>query len=199
MKITAVMLYFLPWAYTLIYKIYDKLENDFFKYVNVYPSNYDMTFEEENLIMRINNWKFIKLGFTNESMNLLTNNLELSNYTKIPYEYENQYLYNLILILYKKELLENLEKNNIKFKKIENYENIYKKIINNEITENNVGIEINKKLNKIFNLNKKSEKIEKLFKENYEFKLLKKYKKMGKIILFILLISLILNIILIIN
>ena len=158
-----------------------------------------MTFEEENLIMRINNWKFIKLGFTNESMNLLTNNLELSNYTKIPYEYENQYLYNLILILYKKELLENLEKNNIKFKKIENYENIYKKIINNEITENNVGIEINKKLNKIFNLNKKSEKIEKLFKENYEFKLLKKYKKMGKIILFILLISLILNIILIIN
>ena len=70
---------------------------------------------------------------------------------------------------------------------------------NNEITENNIGTEINNKLNKIFNLNKKSEKIEKMFKGNYEFKLLKKYKKIGKIILFILLISLILNIIFIIN
>ena len=177
----------------------DKLENDFLKYVNVYPNNYDMTFEEENLIMRINNWKFIKIGFTNESMNLLTNNLELSNYTKIPFEYENQYLYNLILNLYKKELLKNIEKNNIKFIKLENYKNIHDEIINNEITENNIGIEINNKLNKIFNLNKKSEKIEKMFKENYEFKLLKKYKKIGKIILFILLISLILNIIFIIN
>ena len=178
----------------------DRLENDFLKYVNVYPSNYDITFEdEENAILRINNWKFIKIGFTSESMNLLTNNLELSNYTKMPYDYENKYLYNLILNLYKKELLENIEKNNIKLKSLENYKNIYNEIINNEFTEDNIGIKINSKLNKIFNLNKKSEKIEKIYKENYEFKLLKKYKKMGKIILFILLISLILNIIFLIN
>ena len=178
----------------------DRLENDFLKYVNVYPSNYDITFEdEENAILRINNWKFIKIGFTSESMNLLTNNLELSNYTKMPYDYENKYLYNLILNLYKKELLENIEKNNIKLKSLENYKNIYNEIINNEFTEDNIGIKINNKLNKIFNLNKKSEKIEKIYKENYEFKILKKYKKLGKIILFILLISLILNIILIIN
>lgn len=178
----------------------DRLENDFLKYVNVYPSNYDITFEdEENAILRINNWKFIKIGFTSESMNLLTNNLELSNYTKMPYDYENKYLYNLILNLYKKELLENIEKNNIKLKSLENYKNIYNEIINNEFTEDNIGIKINSKLNKIFNLNKKSEKIEKIYKENYEFKILKKYKKLGKIILFILLISLILNIIFLIN
>ncbi len=178
----------------------DRLENDFLKYVNVYPSNYDITFEdEENAILRINNWKFIKIGFTSESMNLLTNNLELSNYTKMPYDYENKYLYNLILNLYKKELLENIEKNNIKLKSLENYKNIYNEIINNEFTEDNIGIKINNKLNKIFNLNKKSEKIEKIYKENYEFKILKKYKKLGKIILFILLISLILNIIFLIN
>ncbi len=42
-------------------------------------------------------------------MNLLTNNMETSNFTKLPYEYENKYLYNLILKLYKKELLENIE------------------------------------------------------------------------------------------
>ena len=61
-----------------------------------------MSFEEENIIMRINNWKYVKLGFTSESMNLLTNNMETSNFTKLPYEYENKYLYNLILKLYKR-------------------------------------------------------------------------------------------------
>jgi len=171
----------------------DKLENDFFKYVNVYPSNYDMTFEEENIILRINNWKYIKIGFTNESMNLLTNNMETSNFTKLQHDYENKYLYNLILNLYKKELLENIENNNIKFKSLENYKIIYKEIINNDFTEDNIGIEINKKLNKIFDLNKKIEKIEKLCKKNFEFKVMKKYKNLGRIILIILLFSLLFN------
>jgi len=177
----------------------DKLENDFFKYVNVYPSNYDMTFEEENIIMRINNWKYVKIGFTSESMNLLTNNLETSNFTKIPYEYENKYFYNLILNLYKKELLENIEKNNIKFKNTGNYRNMYDEIINYEITEENIGTEINNKLEKILNINKKIQKIEKLYKKNFEFKIIEKYKKTGKIILFILIISLIFNIFSILN
>jgi len=177
----------------------DKLENDFLKYVNVYPSNYDMTFEEENIIMRINNWKYVKIGFTNNSMNLLTNNMETSNFTKLPYEYENKYFYNLILNLYKKELLENIEKNNIKIKSLNNYKNIYSEIINNEFTDDIIGIEINKKLNKLFNLNKKVEKIQKICEKNFEVKVLEKYKKTGVIILFILIISLLFNIFSLIN
>lgn len=171
----------------------DKLENDFLKYVNVYPSNYDMSFEEENIIMRINNWKYVKIGFTNESMNLLTNNMETSNFTKLQYDYENKYFYNFILNLYKKELLANIESNNIKFKSLEQYNIIYKEIINNDFTEDNIGIEINKKLSKIFDLNKQIEKIEKLCKKNFELKVMRKYKKTGKIILIILLISLLFN------
>lgn len=177
----------------------DKLENDFLKYVNVYPSNYDMSFEEENIIMRINNWKYVKLGFTSESMNLLTNNMETSNFTKLPYEYENKYLYNLILKLYKKELLENIEQKNIKFKSLNEYKKIFTEIINNEFTEDNIGIEINNKLNKAFNLNKKINKIEKLCEKNFEFKTMEKYKKVGTIILTILFISLIFNLIILLN
>lgn len=178
---------------------FDKLENDFLKYVNVYPSNYDMSFEEENIIMRINNWKYVKLGFTSESMNLLTNNMETSNFTKLPYEYENKYFYNLILKLYKKELLENIEQKNIKFKSLNEYKKIFTEIINNEFTEDNIGIEINNKLNKVFNLNKKINKIEKLCQKNFEFKIMEKYKKVGTIILTILFISLIFNLIILLN
>lgn len=174
----------------------DKLENDFFKYANVYPSNYDMTFESENIIMRINNWKYVKIGFTTNSMNLLTNNMETSNFTKLQYDYENKYFYNLILNLYKKELFENIEKNNIKIKSLNEYKKIYNEIINHQYTEENMGMEINNKLNKIFNLNNNAEKQEKICQKNFEIKIISKYKKISSIILSILVLSLILNILL---
>lgn len=171
----------------------DKTENDFIKYVNVYPSNYDMSLEE-GVLNRINNWKYVKIGFTKESMNLLTNNLENSNFTKLPYEYENKYFYNLILNLYKKELIENIENNNIKFKIIKKQEEPNIEILTSDFTEDNVGVKINTKLEQIFNLKEKINKIEKIRKRKIEFKVIKNYKNMEKIIFIILIISLIFNI-----
>ncbi len=172
----------------------DRTENDFIKYVNVYPSNYDMSLEEDCIIDRINNWKYVKIGFTNESMNLLTNNLENSNFTKLPYEYENKYLYNLIFNLYKKELLENIKNNNLKLNLRDNHEKNKIDLFNTELTEDSVGIKINNKLNQIFNIDKELEKLEKIYRKKFEFKIIKNYKNMEKIIFIILLISLIFNI-----
>lgn len=171
----------------------DRLENDFLKYAYVYPQNYDLTFEEGQEIIRLNNWKYLKVAFTNKSMVFLGNNLENSNFTKIPYKFENEYYYSLILNLYKKELLENIEKNNIKIKTIEGYECLYEELLNNNLTEDEIGEKINNKLKMAFKLNDKLNKIKIKLKNKIEVKLIKKYKLFGKIILLILIISLIIN------
>ena len=47
------------------------------------------------------------MGATKQCSSLLASNIEIGNYTKIPFAYENEYYYTFIINLYKKMYLTN--------------------------------------------------------------------------------------------
>ena len=84
------------------------IENDFLKFANVLPSNYNSDFNKANLehnLHVIERLKYVKTSISNTSSNIMCSGIDTYNYTKLPYEYENQYFYLYILELYKKIFL----------------------------------------------------------------------------------------------
>ena len=57
----------------------------------------------------LSKWNFIQTGFTKEGMALLTSSVDIHNYTKLPFIYENQHLYTYLLVQYQKIYLKKLE------------------------------------------------------------------------------------------
>ncbi len=122
------------------------IENDFLKFANVLPSNYNSDFNKANIehnLHIIEKYKYIKTTLTNTSSNIICSGIDTYNYTKLPYEYENQYFYLYILSLYKKIFLMRL---NIAFKSYDqivksknDFIKFTKEIWNGEITLDDTG------------------------------------------------------------
>lgn len=151
---------------------FSNIKNDFIKIVSPEMSKIDIIDKSE----------YVKVGIGANSSAFITNSLESYNYTKLPFEAENEYIYTLIYVLYQKRKLQVIEKaKNIKIKN---------NIINRKkekITEDVFG-------NALYDSWKKHENIEKLYS-----KVLDKYKKTKKrnliIMWTILAICLIVNIV----
>ena len=95
---------------------FDNIENEFFKYANILPSNFASDFNKANLdhnLYILDNLKYTRTGITGMSSNIICSAIDTYNYTKLPYEYENQYLYTYILGLYQKIFLKKI---NLEFK-----------------------------------------------------------------------------------
>ena len=123
-------------------KDFSQLRNEFTKLVNVIPGNE----ETDTEIEIIEKSKYAKIGITQNSTALITNSLETYNYTKLPFEYENQYLYTLIFVLYQKSVLERIKtqiEQGCRLFKIKKELNIFmnKEFIKEIITEE-IGIEL---------------------------------------------------------
>lgn len=86
-------------------KSFDNINMNFTKLVNVIPANENI----KNEIDTINKSEYIKIGIDQNSTALITNSLDAYNYTKLPFEYENQYLYTLIYVWYQKMILNGFE------------------------------------------------------------------------------------------
>lgn len=79
------------------------IEKLFFKFFKVLPAHKelnDITMEE--YFNKLPNSKYIKYGFSNIGTALLTSDIAVDNYTKLPFRFENEQLYLYILCLYKK-------------------------------------------------------------------------------------------------
>lgn len=102
--------------------------------VNVLPA--DSEEKTKNKIVEKSEYAQIIIG--SKGTALITNSLEAYNCTKLPFEYETQYLYTLIFVLYEKLILEKIQ-NKIKLnQKIKN-EN---KIFIEQITKDEIGIKV---------------------------------------------------------
>ena len=80
------------------------IENEFLKYANVLPSNYNLNVEfskEDRKIDILDKWEYIKFGFSNQATTLFTSGVDTFNYTKLPFLYEKVYIYMYILHLLK--------------------------------------------------------------------------------------------------
>lgn len=123
-------------------KDFSLLENEFIKLVNTIPV-------EENINKKIDiieKANYAKIGIGKDGTALITNSLDAYNCTKLPYEFENQYLYTLIFALYQKSLVENIMKQNNKFSKMKRkLEKFTNKEFIKEITLEETGTQLYKK------------------------------------------------------
>ena len=80
------------------------IENDFLKFANVLPSDYNSDFNKANIehnLHIIERLKYVKTTVSNMSSTIMCSGIDTYNYTKLPYKYENEYFYTYILALYK--------------------------------------------------------------------------------------------------
>ncbi len=196
---------FLTYAYTCIEQqywndqnLFKDFEFEFLKYANIFPSSYKSNFNKKNIQM-LRKWKFIKAAFTKEGMTLLTSSIDTYNYTKLPHAYENQYLYTYLLVQYQKVYLKKLE-NDSKDKQMQKdirskFINFTKKIWIQEVTHDDVGSNIYKKVRNVCDIEKIYSGMKNKFDIAYKELNIERENKVNKIIIVVLFISLILNMI----
>lgn len=80
---------------------FNNIKSVYTKYVKILPNDNTTLFNpQETKIM--SNWSYAKLGITKAGTTLFASSAEINNYTVLPHEYENQYLYTYVLTLYMK-------------------------------------------------------------------------------------------------
>ena len=79
------------------------IEKLFFKFFKVLPAHKELNdIITEDYFNKPPNSKYLKYGFSNVGTALLTSDIAVDNYTKLPFRFENEQLYLYILCLYKK-------------------------------------------------------------------------------------------------
>ncbi|MCI8411906.1 MAG: hypothetical protein HFJ40_05700 [Clostridia bacterium] len=176
---------------------FDNIKHIFMKYANILPTDSNIKLEESK-ITTFSKWKYAKLGITKLGMTLFSSSSDMNNYTILPDEYENQYLYTYILNLYKKIYLKKLEADFKNLKKVKETRKRFIEFTKNlwiqEISEDETGTMLNRKITKVLDLEKLYSEVKNRYDILYKELNIEKNKKSTIIIALILVISLIFNI-----
>ena len=177
---------------------FEKIKHNFIKFAGVLPADNSANLRESEIIS-LSKWKYAKMGITKQGVTLLTSSADMNNYTILPDEYENQYFYTYIVELYKKIYLQKL---NVAFKEDVKLKSARKKFINftkniwiQEVTEDEIGTMLNKKIKEAFEIEKIYYDIKNKYDVLYKELNIEKNKTSTIIISIILGVSLIINII----
>lgn len=176
------------------------IENDFLKFANVLPSDYNSDFNKANLehnLHIIERLKYVKTSISNTSSNVMCSGIDTYNYTKLPYEYENQYFYLYILSLYKKMFLMKLNSEFKQYDKIVKRKDVFikftKELWNKEITLDDGGALYYKTLNKTLELQELYAEIQNKYEVIYKDLNIEKNNNYYSIIVILLIFSLVFN------
>ena len=195
---------FLSYSYACIeqdywneYRKFENIEHNFIKFTNIMPASNIASFIKDESVT-ISEWKYAKLGLTKHGITLFSSATEMNNYTILPEEFETQYFYTYILNLYKKIYLKKLgfefsNSKNVK-KARKKFIEFTKKIWIQEITEDEAGTIINHRLNEVLELDSLYLSTKNKYDVLYKDLNIEKNSKSTIIIAFILLASLIFNI-----
>lgn len=181
---------------------FKNLENEFLKYSNVLSNNSSFSFNAKELEESIHinkQFKYARFGLTKQSACLMTSSVDINNYTKILFDYENEYLYTLIINLYQRIYLKKIEndfKNNKDVKEFrKNFYKFEKNINFTEITNSLTGTIFYNKWKEIFEIKKIYNELKNKYDILYKELNIEKNTKVNKFILIALAISLLLNIV----
>lgn len=176
---------------------FEKIKHHFVKYANILPADSIRNNELEK-ITTLSKWKYAKVGLSKLGITLFSSSTDMNNYTILPDEYENQYLYTYILNLYKKIYLKKLQlafKNQKQVKKTrKQFIDFTKNLWIQEITEDEVGTMLNHKMQEILELEKLYSEVKNKYDIFYKDLNIEKDRKSTIAITIILVISLIFNI-----
>lgn len=178
---------------------FKNIEQDFLKLTNVLPKNSSVNIKTNNkTIENISKLKHTKFGFTKQSGSMISSNIEINNYTKLAFKYENEYLYTLLFSIYQRVLLKRISS---EYKNKKNINNTRKKFIKfnrelwiKEITNSETGTRLYNKWFDTFDLEKNYNEIKNKYDVIYKELGINENTKFNKIIAIVLAISLILNV-----
>ena len=194
---------FLTYSYTCIEQENWSKEEDFnniksvhTKYAKILPNDNNILFNsDESKIM--SNWNYAKMGITKAGVTLFTSSAEINNYTVLPHEYENEYLYTYILAVYMKIYIKLI---NLELRQGINVKGARKKFIDftknlwiQEVTIDDVGTLYYHNLRKILELDNLYLETKNKYDVLYKEMNIEKNTTANKFIIVILLISLIIT------
>lgn len=178
----------------------DNILPDFFRYSNVLPSNYSSDFNKECIesnLSVIDKFKYYRIAVTRLSSNLICSGMDTYNFTKLPYEYENEYFYTYVIALYQKLFLTKL---NLDFKNYNKLSNVRKEFIeftkliwDKEITLGDNGTVYYKMLKEVLELNELYEEIERKYEIIYKDLNVEKNNFYFMVLIMILVVSMVFN------
>lgn len=176
---------------------FDDIEYSFIKYANLLPADNSVDLKPNEASV-FSEWKYAKMGITKQGVTLFTSSIDINNFTELPDKFENEYFYTYILNLYKKIYLKKLE---VEFKSFSNLKKVRKKFIEftkslwiHDITDNEIGSNINFRLGKIFELDRLYYEIKTKYDILYKELNIEKNSKTIIIVAVILVVSLIFNV-----
>ncbi len=176
---------------------FDKIAHYYIRYANVLPADNSRKLEEEK-ITTISNWKYAKLALSKLGVMLFSSSEDMNNYTILPDEFENQYLYTYILNLYKKIYLKRIE---LQIKDPKQVKKARKKFIEftknlwiQEITDDETGTMLNHKIGETLELENLYSQVKNKYDILYKDLNIEKDRKSTIVIAIILSASLIFNI-----
>ena len=141
----------------------------------------------------------MQMGFTKQGTVLLTSGVCTENYTKLPFSFEQEYLYTYLLALYKKIYL---KKMNLEFKRTKKFEKTKNEFLEftrtiwiQEVTNDPIGGKLDEKWKETLQLEHLYAEIKNKYDMVYKDLNIEKTRKMNFFIVVILLGTLIFNII----
>ena len=195
---------FLTFSYTCIdqegwnnEEDFNNIKAIFTKHLKILPNDNTALFNsDESKIM--SNWNYAKLGITKAGTTLFASGAEINNYTVLPHEYENEYLYTYILSLYMKiyiklinlELREGIDVKKARKKFIDFTKNLWI----HEITIDDIGTLYYHNLQNVLELDKLYLETKNNYDVLYKEMNIEKNTKANRIIIVILIFSLIFSI-----
>ena len=178
----------------------DGILTDFFRFTNVLPSYYSSDYNKENVSQNlsiIDKYKYYRIAMTKQSSNLLCSGIDTYNFTKLPFEYENEYFYTYIIILYQKIFLGKLNSEFRDYKKITKMRNEFIKFTKilweKEITLNDTGTKYYEKLKEVLELEELYNEIKNKYEIIYKDLNIEKNNAYYTILIVLLVFSLTLN------
>lgn len=199
---------FLTYSYTCLdqsdwneEKGFEQIEHEFYKYANVLPSSSNINIEQQDIEeTSFSHLKYVKMGFSKVGTCLLTSAVDPYHYTKLPYEFENQYLYSYLLLLFHRLYLKRL---NIEYQKATRTKQVRKEFISftqkywvAEITNQELGNRLYQKWKIILEIDQLYDKLKGKYDILYKELNIEKTMRINKIIMFFLVVLLLFNLIL---
>lgn len=178
---------------------FDNIKNEFLRYVNILPNDKGMNIDENESVKIISNDKYSKIGISKTGMTLFSSDVDINNYTVLPYQFENQYLYTYILALYLKVYIKKI---NFNFKSGKNLDATRKEFVEftkklwvQEITSDDMGSLIFQNMKNVLETEKIYNEVKNKYDILYREFRIEENEKASKIIVTILLITLFINLV----
>ena len=178
----------------------DNISADFYRYSNVFPSNYSSDFNKESLdgnLSIIDKYKYYRISLTKLSSNLLCSGMDTYNFTKLPFEYETEYFYTYIIALYQKIFLRRLSLNFKIYDKIpiirKEFTDFTKLLWEKEVTLSDTGTKYYKTLKEVLELDELYEEIKNKYEVIYKDLNIERNNVYFTVLIMLLIFSLVLN------